>query len=779
MKKTKLISVIALLSVVLLACLGTLGYFGIKSLRRSHLRTEAREAFAAEDWKAAEKLLNKYVGLDPDSEEDFVRLAQVYGHLGNSGEEMHSWFKASTLNPLKPEYWDNYIVCAMKARDFQHLYTTLSRKILFHENLAPKERMLYLISAVMTNRAKEAEKTYGVVLKANPEAFRQDDLARYAEFLVTIRKHSDGERSNLIEQGIRSDDPFVRLEFILFYLGDLVASGSDAASIDEQMEKMLKEAAELNRFAGTPYLANYYFSRLKFAPVIETAEPYLADIENYHMSILYAESCVYGAQPEKLKPFAEKIRTLGPRYKLLASYFDALYLFSQGSENNDELARLMQETGGTVHSELANLVELQIALNNDILEKICTTFETIMKSPPFYNVRERARIAVRYYLQSKIEEDPALADDSRMVKLAQLLSTPGVKDPLLMRIILSDQYRRNMLTEQILQADLKDFPYDPYLLQIAAEFELFNDHPERSLEYTERFFEIKDETTDSAAFDLLQMLALELSGNIDEAAKEYAALVDKAETDLGILSRYFDVCVRHERREELARMADRLSASNVPEMKALAPFFRAEDLFLQGKADEALSLLETAKTDQMDFMLYAADKFSSSDRPDQALSRYLALVGKHPDQRVVLANIAELQMTQGKKAEALSYAKRCWEMDQNDGIGQFVYARMLAADGRYQDAERILSVPPRPIELPDMIRELWTDIMTHCVREDLEKGVYQRAFDRARHYLTLFPDDATFLDFKSRAEQGLKRSQVLRNGNGQKKDEAGAVPAAS
>ena len=761
MKKTKLIPFIVLLSVVLLACLGALGYFGIKSLRRSHLRTEAREAFAAEDWKAAEKLLNKYVGLDPDSEEDFVRLAQVYGHFGNSGEEMRCWHRASTLNPLKPEYWDNYIVCAMKARDFQHLYTTLSRKILFHENLAPKERMLYLISAVMTNRAKEAEKTYGVVLKANPEAFRLDDLARYAEFLVTIRKLSDGERSNLIEQGIRSDDPFVRLEFILFYLGDLVASGSDAASIDEQMEKMLKEAAELNRFAGTPYLANYYFSRLKFAPVIETAEPYLADIENYHMSILYAESCVYGAQPEKLKPFAEKIRTLGPRYKLLASYFDALYLFSQGSENNDELARLMQETGGTVHSELANLVELQIALNNDILEKICTTFETIMKNPPFYNVQERARVAVRYYLQSKIVEDPKLAVDPRMVKLAQLLSASGGKDPLLMRIILSDQHERNMLTEQIIQDDLKDFPYDPYLLQIAAEFELFNGHPERSLEYTERFNEIKDETTDSTAFDILQMLALELSGKIDEAAGKYAGLVDKADTDLGILARYFDFCVRHERREELSRMAERLSASTMPDLKALAPFFRAETLFLEEKPEEALSLLETAKTDQTDFMLYAADKFGASDRADQALSRYLALVGRHPDQRVILANIAEIQMTLGKKAEALSYAKRCWEMDQNDGIGQFVYARMLAADGRYQDAEKVLRIPNREVKLPDAVGKIWTDVMTHCVREDLEKGSFTRALDRAKHYLVLFPDDAVFQEFKARAEKELKRSQVL------------------
>ena len=68
--KTKIILVVILVSVMLLTSLGFLGYFGGKTMRRSHLRVEAREAFAAEDWKKAEKLLNEYVQKDPNSEED-------------------------------------------------------------------------------------------------------------------------------------------------------------------------------------------------------------------------------------------------------------------------------------------------------------------------------------------------------------------------------------------------------------------------------------------------------------------------------------------------------------------------------------------------------------------------------------------------------------------------------------------------------------------------------------------------------------------------------------
>ena len=759
--KTKIILVVILISVVLLTCLGFLGYFGVKTMRRSLLRVEAREAFAAEDWKKAEKLLSEYVQKDPNSEEDYVRLAQVYRHFGDTNREMLCWYRASSLNPLKPEYRDAYTASAMNARDFWHLYTSLSRRIRLGENLSSKDQMLYLICAVMTNRAKDAEQSYARMIKADPESFRQNDLARYAEFLVTTNKLTESERSLFIEQGLQSDDSFVRLESILFYLGGLRSSGQDADSIDEQMVSMLKQAAGFNRFAGTPYLANYYFSRFKFNSVIEVLEPFLEDIEHFPMSILYAESCVYRAKPEKLKTLADRYRTLGQKYRLLVSYFDALYDFSQGTGNNDNLAKNMQKVGEIVQSPLANLIKLQIALNNDTLENICNIFETIMKTPPFYDLHERARSAVHHYLRNKINKDPELAGDARIVRLAQLLLMLGSQDPLLMRITISDLFKKKLLTRQILEENLDAFPEDPYLLQVAAEFELFNGELERCLEYIERFCALDVES--STSFALLHMLALELTGKIDEAAEEYAALVDNNEMTPKILYRYFEFCIRNERRAELSVMADRLEASSVPEVKALTPFFRAEELFHQEKKEEALDLLETAQTDQPDFALYAADKFSSCGRVDQALSRYLALVGKQADQRVVLANIAEIQMARGKKDEALSYAKQSWETDQDNGIGQFVYAQMLAVNGRYQDAEKVLKIPNRAIEMSNGVKELWTDIMLHCVREDLAKRSFQSALDRAKHYLILFPDDATFLEFKTHAEQELKKAQNSRN----------------
>ena len=761
MKKTKIILVSILVSVVLLACLGTLGYFGIRSMRRSHLRAEAREAFAAEDWKKAEKLLNEYVGQDSDSEEDFVRLAQVYRHFGNTGEEMRCWHRASVLNPLKPEYWDNYAVCAMNARDFQHLYSALSRKVLLNAELSAKDKLRYLICAVMTDHAREAEKYYEEMRKADPEAFRKDDFAMFAEFLVTIGKLSDAERRNFIEEGIRSDDPFVRLESILLRVASLPISRDNAKnkSVLEQKETLLKQAAELNRYIAIPLLVSSYFTRMKFDSVIETAEPYLADIESTLVSVLYAESCVYSGQPENLKPLIEQFRSFGRRYRAQTAYFEALYDFSQ---NDDDFARHLMEVGNAAQTDLANLMNLQIALNNDNVEKIVNLVETIMTNPPFCDLQERVRSAVQLYLWDKIRENPRFSGDPRIIKLAQLIASSNKTDPLLMRIRISDLRNRNALTRQALEENLEAFPEDPYLLQVAAEFELFNGNSEKCLEYVERFYALEKKER-SITFDLLHMLALELSGKIDEATKEFIALLDNNEMDRDLLYRYLRFCIDHERMDELSKMADRLDASSEPDLKSLAPFFQAEALFLQEKKDEALVLLKTAKTDHPDFAFRAATMLSTYDVLDEALSRYLTLLDKYPDRQLILANIAEIYLAKEMKVEAVSYAKRAWEANQDNVIGQYIYAKTLAANGQYQEAEKVLKIPNRQVELPDQIRTLWTDIMLHCVREDLEKGQLQRALDRSRHYLIQFPDDSAFQEFRTRAEQELKKAKDAQN----------------
>ena len=822
MKKTQIILAIITGLIVLSSCLGLFGYFGANKMKEARRRMEARAAFDAKDWKRAEKLLKAYVSDHIYSEEDFVRLAQVYRHFGNTEEEMRNWGRASALNPHKREYWDNYLACAQNARAFPHLYTTLAYKLNLNEKLAPREQMLYFYSMLVMRRGKEAEQLYALMLDEDPDVFHRDDLGRLAEFLLTYGDLPPEDRLAFLKYGIDSEDPFVRLESILYYLDELqppdedgdkvadadeadgvheeenqaatggdkvaeadedenpdtdgdevateseVADGAEhanaagrAASFFERKEAILKQVVDMNRFVGIPILAEFYFSRLKFASVIELAEPYLEDIDNAPLAIIYAESCVFDSHPEKLKALANHFRSFGRKYRAQIIYFEALYDFCLGPEASGDLFRRMQDLGGEVQTDLSNLIHLQLALNNDNVEKVRSSLETIMWRPPFYDLRERARTSVRRYLWSKIEEEPALADDSRMARLAQLVSTPDVKDPFLMRLILSDLNRRNVVTRQIIEDDLKDFPEDPDLLRIAADFELFNGNPELCLEYTERYYALPDAER-STTVDLLHMLAQELAGNIDEATREYTALVDNSEMDRGLLYRYFMFCIQHERRAELEKMAERLDASSVPDLKALAPFFLAEAMFLDGKPDEAIALLETTETDIQDFALHAADMFRTHGRLERALSDYRGLLETYSDRRLILADIAEVYMEMGMMPEALSYAERAWETEMDDAHAQYVYAKILAANGRYQEAEKVLRIPYREVELEPEIEALWTDIMTHCVQEDFANRLFLRALDRANHYLIIFPGDYMFREFKDRAEEAFREEEAWR-----------------
>ena len=98
----------------------------------------------------------------------------------------------------------------------------------------------------------------------------------------------------------------------------------------------------------------------------------------------------------------------------------------------------------------------------------------------------------------------------------------------------------------------------------------------------------------------------------------------------------------------------------------------------------------------------------------------------------------------------------------DDAHAQYVYAKMLAANGRYQEAERALRIPYREVELEPEIAALWTDIMTHCVQEDFENRLFLRALDRANHYLILYPGDYEFQEMKNRAEEAFRQEQLWR-----------------
>ena len=95
---------VVILGIILFACLLACGYFGAKTVRRSHQRRAAMAAYEKKDYEEAERLLRQYLRKDLNSEQEIVALANIYHEFGNTGTEAQMWQIASSLNALNAEY---------------------------------------------------------------------------------------------------------------------------------------------------------------------------------------------------------------------------------------------------------------------------------------------------------------------------------------------------------------------------------------------------------------------------------------------------------------------------------------------------------------------------------------------------------------------------------------------------------------------------------------------------------------------------------------------------
>ena len=82
-KKTAFLALGLVVLVSLLLC----GHHMARAVRRIRLQRAAMTAYERKDYEQAERLLLQYVQKNPESEEEFVALANIYHEFGNAEEE--------------------------------------------------------------------------------------------------------------------------------------------------------------------------------------------------------------------------------------------------------------------------------------------------------------------------------------------------------------------------------------------------------------------------------------------------------------------------------------------------------------------------------------------------------------------------------------------------------------------------------------------------------------------------------------------------------------------
>ena len=770
----KLIAIIVL-GLVLLASLLACGYFGIKTVRRTRLRRAAMTAFEKKDYVLAERLLRQYVQKDPNAEAEFAALANIYHEYGNAGMEAQMWQTASSLNPLNREYRENMLTSAAKAIDYELLYSILGRKLKLNEDFSDQELYLYVISACRAHHLKDVGDVYQKRVKENPEAFRKNDLGRLAEFLATAETISAGEQDNYLNKAMESEDPTARFEAIFYKIRQIRKQdgGMDRA---EEIEDLLKKAAETNFYAGTQYLADFYFSKYRFDDVAAVLDPYLKKIDEANMYMLYAESCVFTNKLDELKALEKKLRRKPGAMQLLADYCEILIAYLENDE--EKLASAVRKSGSIIISPLSRFIRLRVAMQQKSFGEIRAVAQEIFSSAPFHDLHMRAMLICLDYIAEEMDKPENRKDPSQMAELAKILSGYLHGNRLLTEIILMDQYKKGLAKEADLMAALEEFPDDPLLQRLSAEYLLFNGKAEQALSILEQVLAAaKEENREpERRIQFLQMLALDQLERRDEASDIFRELVEKSEFDLELLDQYFQYCTENDRGEDLMSMADNLDAVKDGKLEHFGKFFRAAALLLsedESRENEALDLLASTPTGDPDLTFYAANRLSEHDRFDEAEAKYKAILKTYFMPPLIYVNLSELYHAKGDEQKAMEAAKEAFELEKKSMLPAFIYAKRLSEANRYEEAVDVLKFPRHAVTYREDVVELWADCMRHIIEKDMAEQRLNQAEEQCKHLLVIVPDDAFGTETLAKIREALK----------QKKDDtrtgdAGAAPAA-
>lgn len=737
-KALKKIIAIILLGVILLASLLACGYFGAKTFRRSQQRRAAMAAYERKDYETAERLLRAYVRQDPNSEPEFVALANIYREFGNAGMEAQMWQTASSLNPLNDEYRENMLTSAAKSASYALLHSILGRKEKVGDTFTDRELYLYVISSYRTGSQKDGDDAFKKALEADPEAFRKSDLGRMAEFMANYSSLSEGERNEYLNSAMNSKDPLVQFEAVYTAMTRAAANAPDDDS--REVEDLLKKLAEINYFAATPILADYYYSLARFDDTIAVAEPYLKTIDNFDLYLLYAESCVFAGKLDALKDLEKILLGKPGSLRLLADYCGVLIAYLE--DDDRKLAEKVRKTAKIITSPLSRFIHLRVAMEQNSFTEILFVADEVFAYPPFHDLHSRAFLICRNYLEEQMEQQDGQSDIPQLAELAKILTGYAQGDRLLTGITLYDQYRKGLVKEADLLAALEQFPDDLLLLQITAEFLLFNDKADLALSLLEQGI---SNGMDNRRLDFLHMLALDQAERHDEAATIFRSLVEQSEFDLNLLAEYFKFCREHERAADLSAMADKLESASDDNLKPLAAFFRAATLLLEedeAKNQEALKQLAATPNDNPDFAFYAANRLSDADMLDEAEAKYKAILKTYSRPPLILVNLSEVYKAKGEADKALEAAKEAYGLEKKSMLPTFIYAQRLSEAERYEEAVEVLKFPRHEVNYRDNVIELWVSCMKHVIENSIRDRKIPQAEEQCKHLLIIAPDDA-------------------------------------
>ena len=678
---------------------------------QSHRRLfqSARSAYANGDFAEAETAFTRYLKIDPNQEEAWRCLADIYRKQGDTIQEARCWRRLSHLNPMNEEYLRECIQVLYRNHDYARLGDTFLR---MSEEKCLDYREIYTLTRFKL--APQAPDTAKLIEELDPESA----TARLIQALMTPGPASE---LAILEE---SDDPVIQVEAFI----------QDAALAEWQerdlarAEHCYRRAAELNPTLCNGELGSFLGRCGRYQEAVEVFRELPERFLPNAMLLDYAEALFHEKDTDGLKHLAQLVSHGHAGFISARAYIHSLtaLLENQPAEmvKNFKVARIQRNTRPGLMLRYAVAIEAKDA------RQFCAVL-SVWKQTTIFRQRQQAILA-----QAQPLIDLAL-QKQQWTQVAELTEffldvRPPVEKVWHAHILALASTRG--VPDALMNQAIRRFPKSEFFRNLALRTTAAKGDLPATLAAFDQLIEV---SADSAMARYRKVLYLEANGRLDEAVQE---LEKMQESDSSPTFRKH--CLAFGIRTGSDKALD--LAAQEPSLRTFAEFEkerrhgdlqRAEAILRETQLEQTLSaeLLE-----DRELMLPLAFFLAISREHQRAIALYEALAPYLNQDPTIDLNLSEIYADLGDSPRALQYAAQACRRFPQSQLAQAVYGMRCAENGDFQKATELI---PDTADAPQ-----FRETLLASLEKNLESNLAAQNFNLCRlianRLLRLRPDHA-------------------------------------
>jgi tetratricopeptide (TPR) repeat protein len=699
-----------LLSAGIVVALGLTTLLVVMAYRyQSHTRLfqSAKSAFENGDYAEAEAMFTRYLKIDPNQEEAWRCMVEIYRKNGDSLQEAHCWRRLARLNPLNEEYLRECLQAYYRNHDYAKLGETFMR---LPEGKRLEYRELYTLTRYKL--APQSPDTDKLITELAPESTT-------ARLIQALQKPGPPAELAILEE---SEDPVVQVEAFI----------QDAALAEWQerdfarAEHCYRRAAELNPTLCRSVLASFLGRQGQYRDALEIFQEIPDGRLSGSMCLDYAEALFHEKDVEALKHLAQRVPQGSSNFISVRAYIHSLVALLENNPvemvKNFAVAQIQRNTRPGL------MLRYAVALESKDIRQFCAVLSA-WKPTTVFQQRHQDFLA-----QAQPLLDRALQEQQweQVIELAVLFLDERPPVEKIWHAFLLALASTRGVPDQVLQQAIRLFPESQLFRSMALNAAIGKGDLSGTLDAFDKLIEVSD---DSASVHYRKVLFLEESGRLDEAMQE---LKNMLESDPSLQNRKHCLSfgIRTGNQEALDLAAQEPSLSTFAEFereRRYGDIQRAETLLKETQMEQGLS---AEQPEDRELMLPLAFCLALSHEYSRAIALYEALAPYLTQNATVDINLSEIYAALGDMPRALQYAAQAYRRFPQSPLAQGIYGVRCAESGDFQKAADLI---PDSADIPPFRNVLLTSLEKN-LESNLSAKRYSICRAIATRILRLQPD---------------------------------------